>query len=219
MKRNAVVLGIVVIVVSAMIYSGAYKSRQPDVAAAQSQKIEGDVVGKAAPDFELETLDGNKKVKLSDYRGKAVLLNFWATYCGPCKIEMPWLVQFQKEYQAQGFEILGVAMEDTSKSEIASFAKDMGVNYTVVKGKEYVGDLFGGLPGLPTTFYIDRNGKVIAQHVGLNSRSDIEDRIKQAIASKANASSMNAAPNAAPNGASGSAVHESSAPTSAVTKQ
>jgi thiol-disulfide isomerase/thioredoxin len=191
-KRNAIVLGIVVLVVAAMIYSGAYKSRQADVQAAKVDKIDLEVVGKQAPDFELETLDG-RKMKLSDFRGKAVLLNFWATWCGPCKIEMPWLIEFQKQYQAQGFEIVGVAMEDTSKADIAAFVKEMGVTYTVMKGKEFVGDLYGGLAGLPSTYYIDRNGKVIGQHIGLNSRSDMEDKIKEAIASKVGAEDTSAA--------------------------
>ena len=91
-----------------------------------------------APDFELQTLDG-KNLKLSDLRGKAVLLNFWATYCGPCKVEMPWFVELQKEYGPQGFQIIGVAMDDASTEDIAKFAKEMGVNYPILIGKESVG--------------------------------------------------------------------------------
>ena len=94
--------------------------------------------GQLAPDFELDSLDG-KNMKLSDFRGKAVLLNFWATWCGPCKIEMPWFVELQKEYGPQGFQIVGVAMdEDASTEDIAKFAKQMGVNYPVLIGKESV---------------------------------------------------------------------------------
>ena len=182
MKRNLIVLAVVAITVSAMIYAGAYKSRSMQTAGLeQQQQLSGPAIGKPAPDFELETLDG-KKFKLSDLRGKAVLLNFWATWCGPCKIEMPWLVEFQKHYQSQGFEVVGVAMEDTKKEEIAAFAKEMGVNYTVMRGKEAIGEAYGGLPGLPTTFYIGRDGRIVGQHIGLNGKADMDQEIQVALA-------------------------------------
>src|SRR5690349_15186402 len=88
----------------------------------------GGLRGQTAPDFELATLDG-KKIHLSDYRGKAVLLNFWATWCEPCKIEMPWFVELENRYGPEGLQVLGIAMDDTAEPEIAKFAKDMGVNY------------------------------------------------------------------------------------------
>lgn len=140
----------------------------------------GQLIGEAAPDFELQALDGSK-LKLSDLRGKAVLLNFWATYCGPCKIEMPWFVELQKEYGPQGFQIVGVAMDDASTEDIAKFAKEMGVNYPILLGKESVGQSYGGVNVLPTTFFLDRTGKVIAREFGLQSRSVFVDHIKQAL--------------------------------------
>ena len=137
-----------------------------------------------APDFTLESLDG-KSMRLSDLRGKAVLLNFWATWCSPCKIEMPWLVELQKQYGSQGLQIVGVAMDDSSKEDIAKFAKDMGVNYPVLLGKEAVGDAYGGVPALPETFFIGRDGKIVDKIIGLKGKADIEDSIKKALDTEA----------------------------------
>jgi thiol-disulfide isomerase/thioredoxin len=168
---------IVAVVVAAMLYTGAYRSRQQRAQATGA--LQGNVVGQMAPDFELQTLDG-RKVRLADFRGKAVVLNFWATWCQPCKIEMPWFIEFQKKYKDQGVEIVGVAMEDTDKKDIEKFLKDMGVNYLVLLGTESVGEQYGGVLGLPTTFYVGRDGKIVEQHAGLISKDDIEAHIKKA---------------------------------------
>jgi cytochrome c biogenesis protein CcmG/thiol:disulfide interchange protein DsbE len=136
-----------------------------------------------APDFTLESLDG-KNMRLSDLRGKAVLLNFWATWCGPCKIEMPWFVDLQNKYGADGLQIVGVAMDDSSKEDIAKFAKEMGVNYPVLLGKEAVGDQYGGVPALPESFFISRDGKIVDKIIGLRGRAEIEDSIKKALSAE-----------------------------------
>jgi thiol-disulfide isomerase/thioredoxin len=133
-----------------------------------------------APDFSLESLDG-KTLRLSDLRGKAVLLNFWATWCGPCKIEMPWFVDLQKQYGSQGLQIVGVAMDDASKEDIGKFAKDMGVNYPILIGKESVGDQYGGVPALPESFLISRDGKIVDKIIGLRGKAEIEDAVKKAL--------------------------------------
>src|SRR6202451_4716223 len=133
-----------------------------------------------APDFALQSLDG-KTVRLSDFRGKPVVLNFWATWCGPCKIEMPWFVDFQKQYGAQGLQIVGVAMDDASKEDISKFAKDMGVNYPILIDKESVGDQYGGVPALPETFLIGRDGKLMDKIIGLRGKGEIEEDIKKAL--------------------------------------
>ncbi len=138
----------------------------------------------AAPDFTLESLDG-KSVRLSDLRGKAVLLNFWATWCGPCKIETPWLVELQNRYGSQGLQVIGVAMDDSGKDDIAKFAKDMGVNYPVLLGKEAVGDAYGGVAYLPQSFFIGRDGKIVDKIIGLKGKGEIEDSIKKALDTEA----------------------------------
>ena len=167
----------VALIVAAMLYTGAYRSRKTRIEA--SGGLQGNVVGQMAPDFQLETLDG-RKVKLSDFRGKAVVLNFWATWCQPCKIEMPWFIEFEKKYKDQGVEFVGVAMEDTPKNDIEKFLRDMQVNYLILLGTEAVGEQYGGIMGLPTTFYIGRDGKIVEQHAGLISKDDIEAHIKKA---------------------------------------
>ena len=135
MRRNALVFVALTVAVLAMLASGKYldKSRGGQL------RLIGDIKGVAAPDFTLLTLDG-QKVKLSDYRGKAVLLNFWATWCPPCKVEMPWFVDLQKQYSRDGLVVLGVAMDDSEPAQIAKFATDLGVNYTEA-GRTMAGDV------------------------------------------------------------------------------
>jgi thiol-disulfide isomerase/thioredoxin len=175
-KRNPAALFFVAAIVAAMLFVGFHAARRaggggPDIL---------DPTGKAAPDFTLESLEG-KSVTLSAYRGQAVLLNFWATWCGPCKIEMPWFVELQKEYGPQGLQIVGVAMDAESKDEVEKFVKEMGVNYTILMGKDAVGQQYGGVDVLPTTFFIDRDGKIISREFGLQSRSLFVDNIKKAL--------------------------------------
>src|ERR1700691_3951427 len=184
MNRNPLALIVVVFVVAFGIYFGYHQARQ-NRSALRITKLG------PAPDFALASLDG-KTVRLSDLRGKAVLLNFWATWCGPCKIEMPWFVEMQNQYAAQGFQIIGVAMDDASKEDIAKFAKDMGVNYPILIGKESVGDEYGGVPALPETFLIGRDGKIVDKIIGLRGKAEIEDSIKKALNTRATTSTASA---------------------------
>ena len=178
MKRDPVILIVIAVVISLMLAFGIQRSRHSSV----QQNGAGQLQGQPAPDFALTSLEG-KTVKLSDFRGKAILLNFWATWCEPCKVEMPWFVELQKKYGPQGLQVLGIAMDDSGTKEIGDFAKKMNVNYPIVLGKESVGDQYGGIPYLPSTFYIDRDGKVVDRIFGLVSRSEIESDIQKALAS------------------------------------
>jgi peroxiredoxin len=176
-KHNSLVWIVVIIAVAVMLAVAPYMARRArNNAGAESNGWKG----KSAPEFSLESLDG-RTVHLADYRGKGVLLNFWATWCQPCKIEMPWFEELQKEYGSQGLQVVGIAMDDASKEDIAKFAKEMGVNYPILLGKESVGDAYGGVQFLPSTFFIDRDGKVVDRIFGLRSRSEIEDDIKLAL--------------------------------------
>lgn len=179
--RNAIVLIVVIVVVFFMLVAGRRFRKN---AAPGATLTTGDVKGAVAPDFTLKTIDG-KDVKLSDLRGKAVLLNFWATWCGPCKIEIPWFMELEKQYASQGLVIIGVAMDDDAKDVVPKFAQDMKIDYPVLLGTEQVADQYGGVEGLPMTFYIGRDGKIVKRIAGLTSHSDIEESIKAALNSPA----------------------------------
>jgi peroxiredoxin len=144
------------------------------------------VKGKPAPDFTLPTIDG-KEVKLSDLRGKAVLVNFWATWCGPCKVEIPWFLDLQKQYGSQGLVILGIAMDD-NPDVVPKFAQEMKIDYPILLGNEKVAEQYGGVEGLPQTFYVGRDGKIIRKVAGIVSHSDVEDGIKEALGTSASTS-------------------------------
>jgi peroxiredoxin len=177
-KRDPVVIIVVAMVVTIMLVFGFEMSRHKSK---QLTDQAPNLQGKAAPDFTLQSLDG-KTVHLADFRGKGVLLNFWATWCQPCKIEMPWFAELQKQYGPQGLQIVGVAMDDAGPDEIGKFARELGVNYPILVGKESVGDAYGGLPFLPATFYIGRDGRVVDKVFGLKGRGEIEDNIKKVLA-------------------------------------
>lgn len=178
MKRNALVFVALTMVVLAMLASGRYLDRTRKHG---PLKLVGDVKGIEAPDFALLSLDG-QKVKLSDFRGKAVLLNFWATWCPPCKEEMPWFVDLQKQYGKDGLVILGVAMDDSEPASIAKFANELGVNYPVLLGTDKVSDDYGDVQYLPTSFFIGRNGAIVDKLTGLMDRQDVENDVKRTLA-------------------------------------
>jgi len=146
--------------------------------------------GKPAPLFTLEDLSG-KKVSLANYRGKAVLINFWATWCAPCKIETPWLIELRNRYAAQGFEVLGVSADDLDrgdaaklageKKKIARSAQQMGIPYPVLLDGASLSKKYGELDSLPASVFVDRNGNVVAVHLGLDSKAAIESKIKKAL--------------------------------------
>ena len=186
MKRDPVVLIAVGILVSAMLLFGVYKSRrQGRFAAVPAPDAKNQLANQLARDFTLKSLNG-QTVHLSDFRGKAVLLNFWATWCEPCKIETPWLVELQKQYGPQGLQIVGVDMQDdASPTEVADFVKNMGIGYPILVGKpseqDAIADAYGGIPFLPESYLISSDGKVVGRILGLRSKSDIEDEIKKAL--------------------------------------
>jgi thiol-disulfide isomerase/thioredoxin len=135
-----------------------------------------------APGFELRDLKGNQ-VSLSEFRGKAVVLNFWATWCAPCRRELPWFVEFQNEYGPRGLQIIGVSMDDEGINAIAPVVRRMGIDYVVLLGDSRVSSLYGGLAVLPTTYYISPRGDVIAFVNGVLSKTEVEHDIREVLAS------------------------------------
>ena len=181
MKRNAFVFAVLAVAILGMLSFGKWVDRQRQRRPGMS--LAGDVRGVQAPDFELVSLDG-RKVKLSDFRGKAVVLNFWATWCAPCKVEMPWFVDLQTHYANDGLTILGVAMDDSDPQKIAKFASEMGVNYPVLLGTNKVSEAYGDVEYLPTTFYINRQGKIVGKVAGLIGKAEIEADARKALDSE-----------------------------------
>ena len=147
---------------------------------------------KIAPDFTLKDAEG-RSVRLSDYRGKVVLLDFWATWCGPCEMEIPWFVDLQRRDKDRGFAVLGVSMDDDGWTSVAPFSSRLGVNYRIVMGNDETAQSYGGVDALPTTFLIDREGRIAAVHVGLADRKDIEDGVEELLRGQAPAADRRSA--------------------------
>ena len=214
MKRNHLVLILVVVVLALMVWTGVdnYRRRKAeqaklrqmqavltpaapasaDATAPPEEEEKSPLEGKAAPGFALEDLQG-QKVSLASYKGKAVLVNFMATWCAPCKVETPWLIQLRNQYGPQGFEILGISTDDLDKddkkkmaedkADIAKFVSNMHIDYPVLIDGDSISHPYGGVDALPSSFFVDRSGKVIAATVGLHDRSELEANIKKALAS------------------------------------
>ncbi len=128
-----------------------------------------------APDFSLPELDGHQ-VTLSSYRGKIVLLDFWATWCVPCREEIPHFVELQDKYRDRGLQIIGVSMDD-SVDPVRPFARQFRINFPVVMGNAKIGEQYGGVLGLPIAFLLDRNGRIVKKHIGATSPDVFESEI------------------------------------------
>jgi cytochrome c biogenesis protein CcmG/thiol:disulfide interchange protein DsbE len=143
-------------------------------------RLKPEATRRHAPGFSLKDADG-KIVQLSDFRGKVVLLNFWATWCDPCRLEIPWFVEFERQHKAKGFAVVGVSMDDDGWTAVKPFIAETGINYRVLLGDDKVAESYGGIDALPTSFIIDREGRIAAVHIGLVSKSRYEDDLQQLL--------------------------------------
>jgi len=207
LKRNTLVISAVLLLLSTFAWAGwaNFEYRRQAADRMLASVAQGELVldpaggapqyvtplkGKPAPPFVLEDLNGNK-VSLTSYKGKAVLVNFWATWCAPCKIETPWIIELRKQYAPQGFEVLGVSADDLNRDDPKEFAKDkmeisqsaqkLHIDYPVLIDGGSLDKQYGGLDELPMSFFINRKGTVVAAQVGLTSKDDIEANIKKAL--------------------------------------
>lgn len=128
-----------------------------------------------APDFSLPDLSG-QQIRLSTYRGKVVLLDFWATWCVPCREEIPHFIELQRRYAGQGLQIVGISMDD-SADPVRDYYARFGMNYPVLMGNAKIGELYGGVLGLPIAFVVGRDGRIYAKHTGATDTSTLEREI------------------------------------------
>lgn len=137
-------------------------------------------VRKTAPDFALKDMHG-ETVRLSDYRGKVVLLDFWATWCGPCKIEEPWFVEFEKMYKDRGFAVVGVSIDEEGWDVVKPYVEQKKINFRVLLQSGKMDTLYESIEAWPTTFLIDRAGKIVFTQTGVGSKRKFEETIQQLL--------------------------------------
>lgn len=166
MKQKKVLIGIAGIAVAFCVYFVAGSARR------NPHKV---TKGALAPDFSLPLLTGGN-LELSAYRGKVVLLDFWATWCDPCREEIPRFVDLQDKYGSQGLQIIGVSMDD-DPAPVRDFYQRFNMNYPVIMGNAKVGGAYGGVLGLPIAFVIARDGRIYAKHIGATDISVFEKEI------------------------------------------
>lgn len=179
MSRNKILMGIGV---GLVMVAGLYFVNRRWIAPLGTQKAQASGPHPAAPEFSLTDLAG-QKLDLHDYEGKVVLLDFWATWCGPCRIEIPEFEDLQNRYRDQGFAVIGISMDD-SVPPVKDFYQQFKMNYPVAIGDSKLAELYGGIFGLPTTMVIGRDGRIYAKHVGLTDISVFEGEIKELLAAQ-----------------------------------
>ncbi len=138
---------------------------------------------KKAPAFELKNAEG-KAVKLADYKGKIVVIDFWATWCVPCRASLPWMNELSAKYKTRGVEFLGISMDDEGWPVVKPFLAEMGVKYPVLLGNDHVATLYGEVDSLPVAFFVDRAQKIAGTHVGASSKDRFEAAIQALLKTK-----------------------------------
>ena len=174
------VVALALIAVAAGLFLRSYSSQGVQSASAIAVSPPDSWVGRTAPEFSLRSLN-DKLVRLADFRGRVALVNFWATWCAPCRVEMPSLVNLRAKYRDQGFEVIGVSVDDNDRSKVEDFVKEVRADYPILLKDGSVVDAYGGTRFLPQSFIVGRDGKVIAHIVGMRSTDELEAEIKKAL--------------------------------------
>src|SRR5258708_40245322 len=189
-------IGLILATMISVVALGLFANRATRVPVTRAVNAKQENRPTASPDFTLKDLEDHD-VSLRQFKGKVVLVNFWATWCGPCRIEIPWLVELQGKYAARGFTVLGVAMDEEGKSAVAPFVReerfDVGgtsqsMNYPIVLGNDATADKFGGLLGFPTSVLISKDGRVAKRVDGLVSYDEIDKAIQSQVEANEGAS-------------------------------
>jgi thiol-disulfide isomerase/thioredoxin len=189
MKR----IGLTFVALTAIVFFVHFAGQGTRVSGARAENTSQTSPPSGVRDFTLKDLQGQEE-SLGQFKGKIVLVNFWATWCGPCRIEIPWLMALQEKYGRQGFTVLGVAMDDEGKSAVAPFiqkerfkigANSQPVNYPILIGSDEVAEKFGGLLGLPTTILIAPDGRQVKRIDGLLSYDEVDKTIQSLLETSA----------------------------------
>ena len=158
-------------------------SRTATEKAPGAAKAQGDgSIGSQAAEFALADLSG-KTVKLSDFKGKVVIVDFWATWCGPCRMEIPDFVRLQSKYREKGLAIVGLSLDADGASSVKPFADEHDINYTMLIANDETAKSYGGITAIPTTFVIDRQGRIVQKFLGAMSAKTFEDAIQPLLES------------------------------------
>ena len=185
MKR----VGLILVTLAGIVAFAFFANRATRLPVTRAVNTKQEVKSTGYPDFSLKDL-GDHEVSLSEFKGRVVLVNFWATWCGPCRIEIPWLIELQDKYRSRGFTVLGVAMDEDGKSAVAPFVQrerfkvhgtPQSMNYPIVLGNDAAADKFGGLVGFPTSVLISRDGRVVKRVDGLVSYDEIDKAIQSQL--------------------------------------
>jgi peroxiredoxin len=180
MKRFVLAVVIILVVAIGFREVGRRNRSRPGKGSLGSAAASG--VPSVAPGFVLEDLDG-QRLDLSSYRGRVVLLDFWATWCTPCRSEIPRFVDLQGRYRDQGLQVIGISMDDGPKP-VRDFYREFKMNYPVALGTEKVAESYGGVLGLPINFLIDRDGRIAAKYVGEVEMPVLEREIQTLLQAK-----------------------------------